>query len=266
MSRSALASDVRRLPSRATPEQRSKVVNTQNQLQKRVDAFELKAAGFMPDLSETNSEDAQNIDDSIWDAIDVYSDPLPGNVYSDENAIPPEKQVLSLPSSLQNPTRNPALAPLVAQELQLRIGQANDNLRALRLAIAHKSFLWRKRRHTQGYKNVTRSSSDIRTLSVSVEQAARCYCRARRAMVVLGASEEVLERFRVLTREDCQANTTVIDPNERGHRHDTLSWIWKVNHGDDSDVNWMRECKLYLFRAGPVLMDGHSLSCELPPR
>lgn len=192
-------------------------------------------------------------------------------VQRDVDGLPAEQQVLTLPSSIPNAATFPELRDVVHEELGLRIGQANDALKQLRLAIAHKSFLYRVRLRPAARKSQRRTArayDDIKALQLSVEQASRVYSRARSAMEALGADHQTLTKYEVLKKEHINADTTVIDPNEHGHRHDRMSWIWKVGHGGDDDPNWMAERMVFIFSCPSRTLNHvvHSLSCELPAR
>lgn len=66
------------------------------------------------------------------------------------------------------------------------------------------------------------------------------YTCARKALVVLGADEDTLAKYLVLTKVDCRADTAIVDPNVPGSRSATMSWIWKMQESQSS-VNWIEE-------------------------
>ena len=49
-------------------------------------------------------------------------------------------------------------------------------------------------------------------------------------MVRLGADDDVLSRFQILTWADVKVSTALVDPNAAGASTLRLSWIWH-NHG-----------------------------------
>jgi hypothetical protein len=62
----------------------------------------------------------------------------------------------------------------------------------------------------------------------------------------LGATEDTLCVYQVLSKHDLQVDTSVQDPRMRNLHRSRLSWIWHVNAQEDmSSINWMSECKLY---------------------
>ena len=180
--------------------------------------------------------------------------------------MPPDQCTLPLPSSIAGALTKPQLKALVSAELEVRQGQANDALAELRLAIAHKSFLYRQHRQVSGYRKVLRSYADIRSLASTVNHWARVYTRSRQALISLGASDEIMSRYQVLQPTDLAASTTLITPNVRGQRNASLSWIWR-GESQSSDINWMKECawRSLLFQSIYMAhITRPSLSCNLP--
>ena len=47
-------------------------------------------------------------------------------------------------------------------------------------------------------------------------------------MVRLGADNTILERFRILLKEDVKASTAILKPNLPGSSNLHLSWIWQM--------------------------------------
>lgn len=229
----------------------------QNQLQNRIDVFQQKATAFLP-VPETDAnnedchaatvefEDFDDTENARWDDLeDVYGLPHKSFDQEDGDALPPQRQVIPLPSSLSDVLHHPDYELLVAHELQLRIDQANDALGLLKMAIAKKSLLYRgKVRLAKGsYAAKTRAYDDVHAVQLSIQQSARIYSHARRAMVRLGASADVLSVYAVLLPANCGVSTAVVNPNERGHRYEGMSWIWRIHQGDEADEKGMTECK-----------------------
>ena len=61
-------------------------------------------------------------------------------------------------------------------------------------------------------------------------------------MVRLGADQNVLNKFCILSREDVRASTGILKPNIPGSSNLRLSWIWQ-NGQSGSGPDTMRECK-----------------------
>jgi hypothetical protein len=156
-------------------------------------------------------------------------------------ALPPERIPLHLPSSHNTTTQH----PFHQAKLDLRIRQATRYLAALRDAIAQKSFQYSHVMRDAPSKGArTRSRSAILRISDQISQYSRVYCRARAAMVRLGADEVTLNKFKLLTRDDVKASTAILKPNIPGSSSLRLSWIWETGpriSGSAPDA--MRECK-----------------------
>ncbi|KAI6150458.1 hypothetical protein BKA82DRAFT_4328556 [Pisolithus tinctorius] len=88
-------------------------------------------------------------------------------------------------------------------ELRLRIGQANDALNGLRLALVDKAVVFRNVvRHAKSYSMKTRAWDAIHTINRAVRKQAAIYKQCRKAMVALGASAETLTRYQQLETSD----------------------------------------------------------------
>ena len=157
--------------------------------------------------------------------------------------LPPERVPLHLPSSHATAVTHHRFRQA---ELDLRIKQATRYLAALRDAIAQKSFQYSHVMRSAPSKGVrTRSRSAIIRITDQVAQFSRVYCRARAALVRLGADEPTLTKFRLLTRDDVKASTAILDPNIPGSSTIRLSWIWASGPRlSGSSPEAIRECKL----------------------
>jgi hypothetical protein len=112
-------------------------------LEKQIETFQNKVdvmmEGFNCDdveLENFNDEEAEvNSNEDVGDE-DQWE--------SDEEVSRPEEITLFLPSSLSRADlERLGLTDIAKQELELRKGQANDALEGLRLALGHKSLLFR---------------------------------------------------------------------------------------------------------------------------
>src|SRR5467141_134005 len=134
------------------------------------------------------------------------------------------------------------------EELELRMGQANDALHDLRIALADKAVLFRTDvRHADSQVATTRAWGRVSALDSSVKKHAQIYSNARRAMIALGAADDILCRYQELSPADLKVSSAITDPNGRGHRNDGLAWFWSMDVPRDTAVNnWMSECKQLL--------------------
>ncbi|KAA1478762.1 hypothetical protein DENSPDRAFT_751256, partial [Dentipellis sp. KUC8613] len=98
--------------------------------------------------------------------------------------------------------------------------QMNDHLHDLRLALAQKSCVFRLHvRNSKSQATMTRAWSNVNAVDKTVQQHARAYCLARKAAVLLDAPKAVLDKYEVLSKDQLQARTFVIDPKVVGQRN-----------------------------------------------
>jgi hypothetical protein len=66
-------------------------------------------------------------------------------------------------------------------------------------------------------------------------------------MLNLDADASLLDRYKVLERQDLKIDTAVIAPDVRGQRNKSLPWFWSMDVRRDADVGaWMTDCKRIL--------------------
>jgi hypothetical protein len=138
-----------------------------------------------------------------------------------------------------------AAKDLAVAELRLREGQLNDSLHHIRIALGHKSYLFRNNvRPARTQRLKTRAWAEVHAVESTVQHHARVYNRARQAMLDLGAETSLLDRYKVLERQDLRIDTAVIAPNVRGQRNKSLPWFWSMDVQRDADVGaWMNDCR-----------------------
>jgi hypothetical protein len=206
----------------------------------------LKSTFNHPQLPETDevddphAESFDNLDGEIGEADQSGPDEFIDRNEPDNDAVPPERRPLYLPSS--HSTRSDH--PLRQAELNLRIKQATRYLAAVREAVAEKSFQYSHVMRSAPSVGVrTRSRTVIKRVSDRIAHYSRVYCRARAALVRLGADERLLRTFQLLSRDDVKASTAIRDPNSHGSSTLRLSWIWETGTGTSGSADAMRECK-----------------------
>lgn len=152
--------------------------------------------------------------------------------------ISPEYSILPLPSRMQGGS-----ASLAAVELRLRILQAQRQLAALREKIAEKSFMYSHVMRVAPQTSVrTRARSAIVKLDAQISSQSRAYMQCRKAMVHLDADENVLGKYRILSKSDLKSSTALLDPNRSGSSNVSLSWIWQMNDLDLKSPQALLEC------------------------
>jgi hypothetical protein len=268
--RLSLLALVRKTGSRPTPDQQRDIVLKRVRLQERVDTFQNQAAKLLNSVSgdgddswddasareiyvgrefdgivegEDNDEGAP----SAEAAEEPHQMQLPGSSHLD-GCIDAEHLSLKLPSHLgHNWCGRNAAADLAKAELRLREGQLNESLHHIRIALGHKSYLFRndvRPARTQRLK--TRAWAEVHAVESTVQHHARVYMRARQAIVDLGADAFLLDRYKVLSRKDLSVKTSVIAPHVRGQRNKSLPWFWTMDVRRDTDVRaWMEDCTCF---------------------
>jgi hypothetical protein len=107
---------------------------------------------------------------------------------TDNQASQPELLPLYLPSDFTlDEQRELGLVKIAHVELNLRKGEANDALRELRKQINFKLGLMDgKKRHAKYTNDMTQAAKIVRDANRARDAAARMYCDARKAIVLLG--------------------------------------------------------------------------------
>jgi hypothetical protein len=258
---------VRRTGSHPTPDQQRDIVLKRTRLQERVDAFQKQAANFLQAASDGGDDSWDNTliretyvgeefdgigegedDDEHASSAEEHNQMELSGDCPTNGGMEVEYISLHLPSHLgRNWCDENAAEDLAEAELRLREGQLNDTLHHIRIALGHKSYLYRhdvRPARTQRLK--TRAWAEVHAAESALQNHARVYIRARQAMVHLGASASLLDRYKVLRRQDLSVKTSVIAPHVRGQRNKSLPWFWTMDVRRDADVGeWMEDCMCF---------------------
>jgi hypothetical protein len=179
---------------------------------------------------------------SVEDAFDQGSDD--GDEVEEAYS---ERSTLFMPSTLgKQSCVSYGWEPLVDQEKELRIAQADECLENLRLALGHKSLLLRTSvRGAEGQKSKTRAWKEVERISETITKEVSLYHRAREALVGLEAEEDVLRKYQLVKSDDLKMSGDVVEENRVGQRNDALAWFWRLDGaGQHPDDGWMQECKI----------------------
>ena len=164
-----------------------------------------------------------------------------------------ETRPLPLPSTFGCPQITLlGLAALAEKECKLREGQANDELRGLRMALGEKSFMFRKNvRLAESKLKKGRAWSKVHGVSRRVQAHRQVYNAARAAMVSLGCPAEMQIKYQVLRRDQLKISTAAVRGGtgtgsaEAGSRRqdEPLAWFWTLNVQADGEASDMlKEC------------------------
>lgn len=162
----------------------------------------------------------------------------------------PETHLLGLPSDFpQSEHIRLGLESLVSIEIQLREGQANDALQALREDLRFEySLRKQKQTHARGAGSNTRASTMLRNAGQKKMRSAQRYLTARNAMISLGcleADSSFTERFPYL---DTSKDLWMKDPTQLLNLGDGTrqeSWIWRIGSRPNNAATtpWQIESK-----------------------
>ncbi|KIK75276.1 hypothetical protein PAXRUDRAFT_173297 [Paxillus rubicundulus Ve08.2h10] len=190
---------------------------------------------------DTNSDkgDSQSLDEDGWGGNldnDLPAGPLDGHAA--------ESIHLLFPSALGlQRCRDDSLKWLVEQEMQLRMGQVNNALHKLHLALADKAMLFHTdARHSSSQATSSRAWGQVMAINVMVNKFTKIYRASCQAMVTLSASNDILAQYQALSKDHLKISGAVAKPNARGHRNDTLPWFWSMDTTRNAKANdWMME-------------------------
>jgi hypothetical protein len=258
--RLSLQAFVRKIGSHPTPDQQKDIALKRARLQDRVDAHQrqaatiLQAAGdpgdstFVKDTfigAEFDGIDEGEDADEFSSASEECDETQTAADFSADASVDAEYIPLHLPSHFgRNWCNLNAAEDLAEAELRLREGQLNDSLHHIRIALGHKSYLFRHNiRPARTQRLKTRAWAEVHAVESTVQHHARVYVRGRKAMVDLGAGPDLLNRYKVLTRQDLSIKTSVIAPHVRGQRNRSLPWFWSMGVQRDAEAGeWMEDC------------------------
>lgn len=179
---------------------------------------------------------------------DEWLDTNPFNVSPLNRPDSAERLALALPSAIGiKKCIELGYKPFAKTEKTLRIGQLNDALQNIRLGLSQKAVVFREGlRRVKSKVRKTRLWQQIAQVDNSVRHHAQVYTRARAAIVRLGATEEELNRYKILQSSDLNVSTARIDPSARGNRDKGLAWFWTMDVSGDSDAKGrMGECEYF---------------------
>lgn len=259
---------MRKIGSHPTPDQQRDIALKRARLHDRVDTFHRQAANILQAASEEEDDSWDEIlerethvgmefdgvgegedgDEHRSSAEEHDQMQSSGNIPSDSSGIDAESISLHLPSYVgRNWCDRNAAEDLAKAELRLREGQLNDSLHHIRIALGHKSYLFRNNiRPARTQRLKTRAWAEVHAVESTVQHHARVYTRARQALKDLGASTPLLDLYKILRRQDLSVKTTVIVSHVRGQRNESLPWFWTMDVRRATEVGeWMEDCMCF---------------------
>jgi hypothetical protein len=177
-----------------------------------------------------------SIDEDAED--DEYEDDL--------NESFPEDLTLWMPSYAgASCLKEAGLKDLIKEEVQLRIGQANDSLDKLRTHLGHKSVLYRMNfQSSTSVRTDTKSKQNIRRVALKITRDVRSYHRARESLFRLEASQDILEKYQLIKPDELGVSKDITEENRLGQSSDILPWFWRIEGSQIGPPGvWNDECK-----------------------
>ena len=260
-----MRADIRCLPVNHTTAQKADILQKQQRLHTRVVKFNEMAQLFMSDLDSDVTfsheddptfcpeEEGETLDDEeqerAFRGTLVDKDAEEDRYEDDSNECPSEDLTLRMPSYIgASSLKEVGLDNLIKEEIQLRIGQANDSLEKLRTHLGHKSILYRMNfRSSTSVRTDTRSKQDIRRIILKITRDVRSYHRARKSLFRLEASQDILQKFQLIKPDELGVSKDITEENRFGQGSDILPWFWRIGASQlGPPVVWNEECKCHI--------------------
>lgn len=233
---------MRLLGTQPTTAEKIDLSKRRGKLRVRVADHQKKARRFLK-LTE-DEEDNEKFDFEEPEVL-LDTDDLPSDVDIFYESTEVEKYSIAMPSGLSAEKREERLLQkAVASEIQLRLGQCNDALQGIRMAIGKKAFIYVSDvRKAKNQKGKTKSYDAIKGAHKVLQHQAQLYRSSRKALLDLGAGNELLQKYQVLLTSQLSTRDTFLDVTERGQKHRNLPWFWNLDvEGDSEDNGRMEEC------------------------
>ncbi|GBE83152.1 hypothetical protein SCP_0501990 [Sparassis crispa] len=239
-----LANDIRKAGQDLSVAEDLKTLERRQRLEVSILTFQRHSEKFMGRLEDVPAMEDHD-DGALWDSLDENPFQIhPEDAEYGEDAIPPERASLNLPSQIGFVAAIAnGLQTLAAQELELRKGLMNDILHELHMALGLKSYLYRKRvRPANSVGTMTHAQAKVHAADQTVLACARLYSANRRAIMRLDTTDEDLALYCPLDKKDLHVKTAVIEASTFGLRNINLAWFWTVDvAGDRGSSEWMDE-------------------------
>ena len=276
--RHALRTDVRALGPKPSSKDQAQIQDRRESLQTKIEVFHQQASQHIQSnlasvihSSSTRAPEIPEVDleESDEEAFFLSTE---SEWQEEEAEIPTEQVRLWLPSSFTKSERvQMGLGQVTKVEAELREGQANDALEALRAGLAEKSLRFRTEvKPAKSQKTATRAWDSIHRADKQIRGAVQCYRLARNALQGLEASGELLSRYQEIQKKDLKMSRDIIEENRVGQRSSELPWFWRLDRKWDKDRGeFVKECKYYhlipiqLWKLQPCFsLQGQLASCK----
>ena len=230
-------------------EEKGRIQEKRESLQAKVKTFQQQEQCFLPSDAtitlEPAHETAMASDPEESDEEGFFLDKEAEWEEDEEIEVPIERVRLRLPSSFTMVERvQMNLGRIRRVEVELREGQANDALEALRAGLAEKSLRFRTEvKPAKSQKTATRAWDSIHRADQQIKAAVRSYRLARTSLEALGAEEQLLSQYQEIQKKDLKMSGDIVEENRVGQRSSELAWFWRLDRKQDTNQGeFLKEC------------------------
>jgi len=230
-----LRADICTLGRNPSREEKERVLERRDLLQIKVQTFQQQGIRFLPpDLATIpgpGGAPTTESDSGESDEEGFFLDDKAEWEEDEDIEMPIEQVRLGLPSSFSGVEQaQMGLGRLGEIEIELREGQANDALEALRAGLAEKSLRFRTEvKPAKSQRTMTRAWDSIHRAEKQIKAAVRSYRLARNSLEALGAGENLLNQYQKIQKEDLRMSRDVVEENRVGQHSSELAWFWRLD-------------------------------------
>ncbi|KAI6161829.1 hypothetical protein EDD17DRAFT_1480227 [Pisolithus thermaeus] len=262
-SQDQLRYELHQLPSPMSARQEVKTSEKRQRLSSRIEKFHSTGQAFLKGLEIDGAfipqddpafcaqEDQEKEDGEFWEDDDTVLEAPDEEVQE----LASELMSIWMPSSIgAAKLMEIGLHDLLKEEMELRIGQANDCLDQLQTDLGSKAMLYRQNfRTANSTREGTRTKKEIQKVVVRINKHVRSYQRARKAILRLDLNDNIGEKFKEIQPEDLAVSKEVTEENGFGQGVSKMAWFWMVDgeqnllNGDSGGlmeefyhINWLK--------------------------
>jgi len=249
-SRHSLKAEIRASGRNPSSDEKERFQGRREALQEKVKIFQQQEIRFLPldaTITPAPSQASAIASDSGESDEEVFFLDEAEWEEDEDIEVPMERVRLGLPSSFSMVERTQmGLGRLGEIEIELREGQANDALEALRAGLAEKSLRFRTEvKPAKSQKTATKAWDSIHRADKQIKAAVRSYRIARNALEGLGAKKNLLDRYQEIQKKDLKMSQDIVEENRVGQRSSELAWFWRLDRKLDTNRGeFLKECKL----------------------
>ncbi|KAI6012412.1 hypothetical protein F5J12DRAFT_717717 [Pisolithus orientalis] len=224
--------------------QEIKVSEKRKRLSARIDKFHGTSQAFLKGLEVDDvfipQDDPAFLGqgEEIDDNGEYWEDDEDWEATEEGEELPAELMSIWMPSSIgATKLMELGLHDLLKEEMELRIGQANDCLDQLQTNLGHKAMLYRQNFHSaQSTREGTRTKQDIQKVVARINKQVRSYQRARQAILQLEPNQEIGQKYQAIQPQDLAVSKDVTEENRFGQGTSKMAWFWMMD-GEQGQLN-----------------------------